>query len=470
MKIAILGAGPAGLTAAKLLTDLGQPCEVFERDRQVGGLAKTPVYKGYRVDIGGHRFFTKIPWVNAFWKEILGEDFLEVPRLSRIYYDGRFYHYPLRGWDTLKNLGIERSLLSLLSYLKAQAFPRPNEETLEDYIVNRFGYRLYRTFFKSYTEKVWGIPCREIRSEWAAQRIRGLSFVSAALNSIGLGNKQLKTLIDEFNYPRLGAGMLWERVQQLVQSRGAHVHLATPAIRLLRDGSRIVEVEVGTHLGRRTVMATHFLSSLPLRNLIHMLDPPAPLPVRQAAQRLRYRDFITVNLVIRREVVFPDNWIYIHNPGTKVARIQNYKNWSSHMVPEPGTTSLGLEFFCFEGDELWSRSDAELIELAKKELRILKLAGHGEAAEGCVFRETQAYPMYNLGFREDLAMIRGYLSQFQNLQTMGRNGLHRYNNQDHSMFCARLAVDNLLGASHNLWDVNVDDEYLEEVRAGEATA
>lgn len=459
-----MGAGPAGLTAAKLLSDRGVPCEVFERDSQVGGLAKTVQYKGYRFDVGGHRFFTKSSWVHSFWKEILGDHFMRVPRLSRIYYNGKFFLYPLRAWNALSRLGFLRSLHVLLSYLRVKIFPLENDEYFEPYVINHFGRLLYYLFFRTYTEKVWGIPCTELRAEWAAQRIKGLSLLSVALHALSPKNKNVKSLIEEFHYPVHGPGMMWEKAQKLVEGRGNPVHLNTPVVRLYHDDRRIAEAEVHTHLGPRRISATHFLSSVPLQQLIHMLEPAPPDPVLKAASSLRYRDFITVNLIINQASLFPDNWIYVHTAHTRVARIQNYKNWSAAMVRDPNTTALGMEYFCFEGDDLWNRSSEKLIELAKKELEFLRLARADEVVDGFVFKVTKAYPMYDGDYRTFVSMIRSYLAQFENLQSMGRNGLHRYNNQDHSMVCARDAVENLFGANHDVWEVNTDSEYQEEIR------
>lgn len=458
-----MGAGPAGLTAAKLLSDRGISCQVFERDSQVGGLAKTLSYRGYRFDIGGHRFFTKVPWVQRFWEELLGDSFIRVPRMSRIYCDGVFFQYPLRPWDALKGLGPRQSVRVLASYLWVQLFPLPQEDFFEPYVINRFGRVMYRRFFKGYTEKVWGIPCSEIRAEWAAQRIKGLSLLSAGLKALGISKGEVKSLIESFHYPLGGPGMMWETVEKKVREAGNEVHLNCPVLRIQHDGGKVRALEVDTPEGKRIVAGTHFLSSIPLRDLVERLDPPVPAEIREAAGTLRYRDFLTVNLVLDRARLFPDNWIYVHSDRVRVARIQNYKNWSPAMVPDPQTTSLGMEYFCFEGDSLWKSRDEDLIRLAAQELETLGLAPKDEVVDGFVFRETKAYPMYNGDYRYFLKLIRGYLERFENFQAMGRNGLHRYNNQDHSMLCARYAVENLFGASHDLWEVNTDTDYQEEV-------
>ncbi len=457
----IIGAGPAGLTAAYALGKRGAKPVVLEKDALVGGIARTETYKGYRFDIGGHRFFTKVPEVEELWREILGADFVKVPRLSRIYYEGRYYNYPLEPINALSNLGLYESFRILLSYLKWRVFPHPVEETFEQWVMNRFGGRLYARFFKTYTEKVWGIPCKQIQADWAAQRIKDLDLKKAVLNAF-LGVGEAKTLIKEFDYPRLGPGQMWERCAELVTQRGGAVHLGVDVIRLNHNAGHIRSVTA--HVNGRTAEFTgsHFLNTMPLATLIARLDPPAPPAILEAARHLRYRDFLIVCLIVNRDRLFPDNWIYIHSPGVKVGRIQNFKNWSTAMLPEPTKTSLGLEYFCNVGDALWEMSDAELIELARREIEQLGLARASEVEDGTVIRQHKAYPVYDGTYRKNLAILRHYLTGFPNLLTLGRNGMHRYNNQDHSMLCALLAVENLHGARHDLWDVNTERSYHED--------
>lgn len=459
--VVVIGAGPAGLTAAHALVKRGEKPVVLEKDRQVGGIARTEQYKGYRFDIGGHRFFTKVPEVEALWREVMGPDFIRVKRLSRIYYEGRFYNYPLEPLNALSNLGLVESCRIVLSYLKWRLFPHPVEETFEQWVMNRFGGRLYARFFKTYTEKVWGIPCKQIRADWAAQRIKGLDLRKAIVNAL-FGVGEAKTLIKEFAYPRLGPGQMWERFAERVQAGGGEVRLGVDVVRLVRREWR-VEAVVG-HVGGRPVefRGRHFLSSMPLPALVARLDPPAPAEVQEAARRLRHRDFVIVCLIVGRAELFPDNWIYIHSPEVKVGRIQNFKNWSAAMVPDPSKTALGMEYFCTVGDALWEMSDAELIELARRELEQLGLAKGEEVEDGTVVRQRAAYPVYDGTYRAALEVIRPYLQRFENLQTMGRNGLHRYNNQDHSMLCALRAVDNLFGAKHDIWDINTERSYHED--------
>jgi len=467
----VIGAGPAGLTAAVELCRAGIPVAVLERDDLVGGIARTEEYKGYYFDIGGHRFFTKIGEVETFWRELLGDDFVVRPRVSRIYYQGKFFDYPLRPLNALSNLGFGASLAVALSYLASQISPYPHEDTFEEWVCNRFGKKLYSIFFRTYTEKVWGIPCSEIRAEWAAQRIKGLSLPVALKNALfgPRGEEQIKTLIEQFHYPRRGPGMMWQAARRYVEGRGSQVQLHTEVVRLCHDGRRVREVLALSVLqdgevGRMQVSGTDFISTMPVSELVARLDPPAPPPVLAAAGGLTYRDFLTVVLILKQPDLFPDNWIYIHSPEVKVGRIQNFKNWSLEMVPDPGASSLGLEYFCSEGDELWRMSDAELLALGRKEIEQIGLGRAADVVDGTVVRQRKAYPVYNGTYASYLATIKDYLGDFENLQTVGRNGLHKYNNQDHSMLTAMLAVRNILGEHHDVWEVNTERSYHEEVR------
>lgn len=474
-RVVIMGAGPAGLTAAYQLAKAGIHSVTLEKDDVVGGISRTVDYRGYRFDIGGHRFFTKVRAVDELWREVLDKaDFLHRNRLSRIYYNGRFFHYPLRAGNALLGLGIVNSLLILLSYLKARVWPVRPEDTFEAWVSNRFGRRLYETFFKTYTEKVWGIPCSEITAEWAAQRIKGLSLLSALLSAITRGqsrekSKVIKTLIDAFDYPRKGPGMMWEAVHRLVCEHGSAVRMRTSVEKILWSGSRVTAVATSGAQGEECVEGTDFLSTLPIRELIQKMEPQVPESVRSAAERLNYRDFITVALIVNRSELFPDNWIYIHDPKVKVGRIQNFKNWSPEMVPDASRSCLGLEYFCFEGDGLWTMADEELVELARRELVTINLACAEDIEGGAVVRMPKAYPVYDSSYREALNEVRAFLDGIENLQLIGRNGMHRYNNQDHSMLTAMLAARNILGEAHDLWQVNADEEYHEEVSSDESS-
>ncbi len=460
----IIGAGPAGLTAAYELARHEMPLVVLEQSDEVGGLARTEEHKGYRFDIGGHRLFTKAREVEALWHEILEDDLLEVPRLSRIYYQGKFYNYPISLGNTLANLGPVESVAIMFSYLKAQIRPHPTEHTMEQWLCNRFGRRLYRTFFKTYTEKVWGIPCTQIRADWAAQRIKGLSMKRALLNALFKSGDET-TLINRFYYPVRGAGMMWQRCKDLIEAKGATVRLNTEVVRLCHDGKRVHSLVARTDGSEYVIEGTHVLSSMPITHLIARLDPPPPEAVQQAARGLSYRDFLLIALVVDKADVFPDNWIYIHSPRVKVGRIQNFKNWSAAMVSDASKTCLGMEYFCNRGDNLWSLPDDDLIAMAARELATIDLAPEEAIIEGKVVRQTMAYPVYDGTYSRHVAVIRNYLAGLENLQTVGRAGMHRYNNQDHSMLTAMLAVKNLLGDTHDLWDVNVERSYHEEFRA-----
>ncbi|HEU5192937.1 MAG TPA: NAD(P)/FAD-dependent oxidoreductase [Methylomirabilota bacterium] len=467
----VIGAGPAGLTAARELARQGRPVVVLEQAPIVGGLARTESYKGFHFDMGGHRFFTKVDEVQKIWQEVLGPDFRRRPRLSRIYYDGRFFHYPLRPLNALAGLGLWRALLVVLSYLRWQLFPYEEERTFEQWVTNRFGRRLFLTFFKTYTEKVWGIPCSELRAEWAAQRIKDLSLRSAVVAMFIKPGKTIKTLIEEFEYPRLGPGMMWRAAADEVRRLGGAVRLEAEVTAVRRNGRRVDSVVLTGPQGEEVVPGDQFLSSMPVTQLVLRLDPPAPDAVREAARRLTYRDFLTVCLIVDRPDPFPDNWIYVHSPEVKVGRIQNFRSWSPDMVPDPAKASLGLEYFCSEGDALWTLPDEALIRLGKEELERIGLARASEISDGCVFRVPKAYPVYDADYREHLDTVRAFVDGLENLQTIGRNGLHRYNNQDHAMLTGLLAVRNLeSGVRHDLWSVNTEPEYHEEVGVSDAEA
>jgi protoporphyrinogen oxidase len=478
-EVVVLGAGPAGLTAAYELSRAGMPATVVEKDALVGGLARTVCYKGFRFDIGGHRFFTKIPEVRAIWQELLGDELRSRPRLSRIYYRNRFFHYPLRPVDALRGLGVIDTGRIVTSYLWAKAFPSREEANFEQWVSNRFGARLYSIFFKAYTEKVWGIPCTEIDADWAAQRIQNLSLGSAIRSALLPGRRGavIKTLIDQFEYPRLGPGQMWEQCRKVIQERGHDVLMGHELVRIHHAQDRVTAVTVRDGAGgEQRLPATHVISSLALTDVIESLSPAAPDSVREAARRLRYRDFLTVALVIDRAELFPDNWLYIHSPEVRLGRIQNYKNWSPDMVADPGKSCLGLEYFVWENQgeqerpgapavrgevDLWSMQDEELLELGARELVQLGLVQRREVSDGVVVRMRRAYPIYDQAYLQAVAEIRAYLDTLPNLQQVGRNGQHRYNNQDHSMLTALLAARNVLGEQHDIWDVNLEPEYQE---------
>ena len=468
----IVGAGPAGLTAAYLLAKEGHRVTVLEGDDTVGGISRTAMYKGYRFDIGGHRFFTKIAPVESLWQELLGSEFISVPRMSRIHYRGKFFDYPLKAANALSGLGPWTAITILSSYLWWQYRPHHVEENFEQWVTNRFGKKLFEIFFKTYTEKVWGIPCTEIRAEWAAQRIQGLSLARAILNATSLNKRstKIKTLINEFKYPRLGPGQMWETCRDRVVEMGNPVLMRHRVTALEMENGRIRGVRASTPDGERRFAADHVISTTAVRSLIRALDPEPPEGVRAAAEGLKYRDFLVVALMLGRDKLFPDNWIYIHTPGVKVGRIQNFNNWSAAMVPEPNTTCLGMEYFCFKGDGLWESKDEDLVRQAASELEQLGLARAADVFDGAVIRMPKAYPIYDSTYREHLNAVRAYIDPIPNLHTVGRNGMHKYNNQDHSMLTAMMALWNMQGASHDLWEVNTDFEYHEEQKIESAPA
>ena len=480
----VIGAGPAGLTAAYLLTEQGIPTTVIEADpTYVGGISRTASYKDFLFDIGGHRFFSKSKEVVDLWKEILPDDFIERPRLSRIYYNGSFFSYPLKAFEALNNLGYVQSALCVLSYLHKQAFPTANPESFHDWVANQFGERLFSIFFKTYTEKVWGMSCDEISADWAAQRIKGLDLWSAMSNALRnslpraalpkKGGQQIKTLIESFQYPRKGPGMMWDAAARQVKARGGRIHMGT-RLESLRWNPRAKRWTIGaiTADGEwKAFSAGHVISSAPIRELVGSIHPePA---CKAAAERLRYRDFLTVALIVDKPDLFPDNWIYIHEPSVKVGRIQNFRSWSPEMVPNETLACLGLEYFCFEGDGLWTSFDDELIALAKKELAIIGLAAETDVKDGCVVRQKKAYPVYDESYKENVEAIRTELAEkFPTLHLVGRNGMHKYNNQDHAMMTAMLTVKNIVAGEtiFDVWNVNEDAEYHEAGEAGARAA
>jgi len=465
----IIGAGPAGLTAAHELLEQGESAIVLEADHQVGGISRTVEYKGFRFDIGGHRFFSKVEMVREWWDRMLPEDFLVRPRLSRIFYDDKFFDYPLKPMRALRSLGLLESIRIGFSFITIKLFPHREERSFEQWVSNRFGRRLYEIFFKTYTEKVWGMPCSEIGADWAAQRIKNLDLLTLVRTAF-LGNsrsagKIVTTLIEEFNYPRLGPGMMWERVTEVIEERGCHVEFRNRVERITHSDGRVRSVTARTSEGMREVFGSNFISTMPVRDLFEALDPPPPEDALQAARDLRYRDFLTVGLILDCADPFPDNWIYIHSDRVRVGRIQNFKAWSPEMVPDPSRSCIGLEYFVQENDDLWSMADEDLIALGARETASLGLIQAADVIDGVVIRMPKAYPVYDRDYQKRLDVIRSYLEGLPNLQLIGRNGQHRYNNQDHSMVTAIYAARNIAGAEYDIWGVNVDDEYHEEASA-----
>lgn len=474
--VVCIGAGPAGLTAAYKLAQQGRKVLVLEADSTyVGGISRTVQHDGFCFDIGGHRFFSKSSEVVAFWKEVLGDEMLTRPRKSRIFYNNKFYPYPLDLWKTLSNLGIIESGLCGLSYVKARLLPNKHPQTFEEWVSNQFGYRLFSIFFKTYTEKVWGMSCKEISADWAAQRIKGLSLSAAVFNatvkSLGLKRKntKIKTLIESFLYPRKGPGLMWETAAQKIEAMGGRVSLGCRVTALSYDAPRSGwTIRYDTQGASASVQAAHVISSMPLQGLVHAIGTATP-DVKRAADQLGYRDFLIVALVMKDRAVFDDNWIYIHNANVKVGRIQNFKAWSPDMVPDPGLACYGMEYFCFEGDGLWNSRDDALVTLASQELEAIGLGSAGDVIRGYVVRQPKAYPVYDQHYQDHVQVIRGWLDRCcPNLQVAGRNGMHKYNNQDHSMMTAMLAAENILAGEtrYDVWRVNQDAEYHEEQQSG----
>jgi protoporphyrinogen oxidase len=468
--VVIIGAGPAGLTAAYQLTKLGKRSTVLEADDMVGGISRTVERDGWRFDIGGHRFFTKVGAVEEFWHEVLpDEDFMLRPRKSRIYYQGKFYDYPLRAMNALTNLGVIEATRCVLSYLWARIHPPKDQSNFEGWVAARFGWRLYRHFFKTYTEKVWGHPGSEMGADWAAQRIKNLSLASAIVNAVlpKRNQKDITSLIEEFQYPRLGPGMMWERCTELVEAAGTKVQLETAVTSIRhRDGRAVSVIATTADGGTTEYPASAVISTMPLGALVRAMDPAPPAEVLAAADGLSYRDFLAIALVVPAAMVpWNDNWIYIHDASVKTMRIQNFGSWSPFLVKD-GRNVLGLEYTVLEGDESWTSSDEALIELGKEELGRLGLVDPSAVEAGYVVRMPKAYPYYDFVYHQNVNSIRAWLAaNVANVHPVGRNGMHRYNNADHSMYTAMLTVENLCGANHDVWDVNVEEDYHEETTA-----
>ena len=475
--VAIIGAGPAGLTAAYQLCKANAGVTVLEADPvYVGGISRTVNYKGFHFDIGGHRFFSKSQEVEDFWTEILPDDMLDRPRSSRIFYNGQFFAYPLKAAEALFKLGVFEATRCVLSYLKARAYPIKNPANFEEWVTNQFGSRLFNIFFKTYTEKVWGMSCKEISADWAAQRIKGLSLSTAILNALWKPKPKykedvIKSLIGSFRYPRKGPGMMWEACADKVKKMGGVIRMGCKVVGCHWDAdSGLWQITYEDAEKRRFVtQAQHVISSAPMRQLAHGVTPALSDEARLAADALKYRDFLTVMLILPDKKVFDDNWVYIHDPKVKVGRVQNFKSWSPEMVPDPSMNCYGMEYFCFEGDGLWSATDAQLIEQAKREMEQIGLGKATDVLDGCVVRQPKAYPVYDDDYAKNVAAVKGELeAKYPTLHLIGRNGMHKYNNQDHAMMTAMLCAQNILAERkiYDLWQVNQDAEYHEAGAAG----
>ncbi|MET0420364.1 MAG: FAD-dependent oxidoreductase [Acidimicrobiia bacterium] len=472
--VVVIGAGPAGLTAAYMLSKQGVASTILEADDVVGGISKTAVRDGWRFDIGGHRFFTKVKPVDDLWFEILGKDeFLRRPRVSRIYYRNKFYDYPINAKNALRNLGPLEAVRCMASYVWARIKPPKDQSTLEGFVVSRFGWRLYTHFFKTQSEKVWGVPCTEIQSDWGAQRIKDLSIWRAVVDALTPKSvkarrskgKQITSLIDEFNYPKYGPGQMWEKATELVEEKGSKVVFESKVVKIEHADGKATAVVTDANGTTNRYEATDVISSMPISALVKAMDPPAPDEVIKAADDLRYRAHITVGLVVPEEFSFPDNWIYINDANVKVGRVQNFSAWSPYLVKD-GRNCLGLELFVNEDDEWWNKPDDELIETGARELTQIGLIDGSRVEAGYVVRTPKAYPFYDAHYKANVDTLRKWLeANTPNVYPVGRNGMHRYNNQDHSMYTAMLSVENIFGAHHDVWNVNVEQEYHEEADA-----
>lgn len=465
-EVLILGAGPAGLSCAHGLCERSVCPIVWERHEQVGGLCRTIPYKGFKFDVGPHRFFTRNDEVDGLWHSAGGADILSVKRLTRILYRNHLFRYPLQPLDALRGLGIGTSVGALFSYIRQRATSSKIPPAhFEDWVIREFGKVLYEIFFKTYTEKVWGIPCAQIAAEWASQRIKGLDLGKALLYAVMpfLNRKQrVKSLIDEFDYPRLGAGQVYEKMAQGVVQGGGSIVLGATAHMITHDGNRVTYVEGLDSKGRFGCHVEHLFSSIPLTEFVMKLRPMAPERVLDAVRALYYRDHITVNLIVRRASVFPDNWVYVHSPEVRMARIASYGNFSTEMLTSPSKSALSVEYFTFAHEDLWRMGDSELVELATEELCRVGLVREDEVEDGFVLREKDAYPTYFTKYRQHLDIVKDYLAVFKNVMVMGRGGMYRYNNQDHSILSGLLAARNYCGEQHDLWEINEEKEYLEE--------
>jgi protoporphyrinogen oxidase len=460
-KVVIIGAGPSGLAAGSRLSEHGISPLILEKEGCVGGLSRTIEYKGFRFDIGGHRFYTQNKSVLSWWKELLKDDFLKIPRKSKIYYQKTFFEYPISITNVLTNIGLVNAFLVPFSYLRSRLFPHEEESNLEQWIINRFGSKLYQIFFKEYTQKVWGLSCRQISADWASQRIKGLSLSAALRNALSKGRKnKVKTLLKEFYFPRLGAGMMYEAADKKIKAKGGETRFYSEVVGIRHNHTKIESVVCKDSRNGRVfeVEGSDFCSSMPLTALVCQMEPAPDENVLQMCRKLRYRSMILVYFIVGKKDVLKDNWIYINSTQVKVARIQNFKKWSPDMLADSGKSSLGLEYFCDEADQMWQQRDEALITLAKAELEKLKICKREDFLDALVERVPKAYPMYELGYRQPLGVLKNYLSRFSNLHCIGRYGMFHYNNMDQSALSGFLAAENILGARRDLWSVNLEEE------------
>jgi protoporphyrinogen oxidase len=459
MKVGIIGAGPAGMTAAYLLSKYNIEVEVFEAGPSVGGMAKTIELWNQKVDIGPHRFFSNDTRVNELWLELAKNDYEMVDRLTRIYYNNRFFHYPIKAFDALKNLGLGTALSCVFYYGLEQLFPTKDLSTFEGWVTNRFGKKLYQIFFKTYTEKLWGIPCNVLDADFAAQRIKKFSLGEAIKTAIFGNSGKHKTLVDQFAYPHGGTGIIYERMASFVKQKGNEVHLNTPVKRVLTENGAAVGVELENGTVKKY---DHIITSMPFTQMVQRL-PDVPEHIKENAGKLKFRNTIIVYLNVQAKNLFPDNWLYIHSTDLLMGRLTNFRNWVPQLYGNEQSTICALEYWCYDEDEFWSFDNEKLINLAKQELRKTGLIGNAQISDGFVYRIPKCYPVYSSGYKQILKPIEDYLSGIKNLHVIGRYGAFKYNNQDHSILMGRLAVENILeNKGHNLWEINTDyDNYQE---------
>jgi protoporphyrinogen oxidase len=460
MKIAIIGGGPAGITAAYLLSKRNMEVDLFEAGPQIGGLSKSIELWNQKVDLGPHRFFSTDQRVNDLWKEVAGKDYGIVNRTTRIYYNKQFYYYPLRPFNVLSNLGIMEAGLCMLSYLKAKIIPVKQDGSFEAWVSSRFGQRLFEKFFKTYTEKLWGIKCTELDSDFAGQRIKKLSMFEV-IKTILAGNKnnKHKTLVDQFSYPTGGSGMIYDRMADFIVSKGNNLFLQTPVKKVLQENKKVTGLEL---MNGEIKNYDHIISTMPLSLMASRL-PGVPPAIQQAAENLKFRNTILVYLNIDSEDLFKDNWLYIHAKELKMGRITNFRNWVPEIYGKEKTTILALEYWCFEEDKFWTMKEEELTELAKSEIRKTGLIKDARILDSFIYKIPKCYPLYSKGYMEKLKPVQTFLKSIENLSVIGRYGSFKYNNQDHSMLMALMAVENILdNKMHDLWEINTDYESYQE--------
>jgi len=460
MKIAIIGAGAAGMTAAYSLAKHNAEVDIYEASSRIGGLAATLTLWNQKVDIGPHRFFSTDRKVNALWLEVVGDDYEMVDRLTRIYYENKFYSYPIRIFNALSNLGIFEASRCVFSYLGERFFATKQDGSFETWVQNRFGKRLFEVFFKNYTEKLWGISCKELDADFAAQRIKKLSLYEAIKNAVlnGKGNKH-KTLVDQFAYPLEGSGMVYDRMADMVESLGNNIYLNTPVYRIITNNGKVIGIELEDGTFREY---DHVISSMPYTLMVKRLTE-APENIKHLTERLKFRNTILVYLHINSTELFPDNWIYIHSPDLQMGRVTNFRNWIPGLYKGENKSILAIEYWCNDEDPTWNLSDNDFIKLASDEIVKTKLVKAGTIENGYVHRIHRSYPVYSKGYKEILKPIEEYLSSIKNLSVIGRYGAFKYNNQDHSILMGLLAAENVLSsANHQLCEINTDYETYQE--------